>query len=185
MSTTSTSDAASLTLQQLIVRAKNGDASVLPELRRVLDEDQSLWEHYGNLAQQAEAGLVRLAAGANLMMAECMLRKQAALKVELAGDSIDPVVRALAERAAICALQIAYFDGLLAGSKGSTVAHLKPLRQQLDGANRRYLDSLRTLATVKKLLRPVLSPMAVATRLEGRRSVRRKSDVAAGVGVEN
>lgn len=176
---------ASERLQLLLTRAEAGDLSTLPELRRVLDQDRSLWEHYGNLAQQAQAGLIKLAAGSNLLLSESIIRKQSALKAELAGDSTDPVVRALAERAAICSLQVGFFDGLLAGSKGSTVAQLRPLQVQLDGANRRYLNALKTLATVQKLLRPTLSPLAVATRIDGRKAVRRENDVHVGVGVAN
>jgi len=172
-------------LQQLLTRAKAGDRSTLPELRRLLDEDKSLWLHYGDLALQAEAGLVRVAAGSNLLLAEAIMRRQADRKTELAAGSNDPVIRALTDRASILGLQVGYFDGLIAQCEGQDLGKLRPLREHLDGANRRYLAALKALATVQKLLKPTLSPLTVATRLDGRRSVRRESAVAAGVGVEN
>lgn len=172
-------------LEQLVARAQKGDRTVLPELRRVLDEDRSLWEHYGNLALQAEAGLVKLAAGNDLLLAESLMRKQAALKVDLAGGDTDPVVKALAERAAICSLQAAYFDGLMNRCQGGNVSMLEPLRKQLDSANKRFLHAIKMLATVKKLLRPSVSPIAIATRLEPRRPSSREGFVTTGAGVEN
>ena len=172
-------------LQQLLTRAQQGDRTVLPELRRVLDQDRSLWIEFGNLALQAEAGLVKLAAGNDLFLAESIMRKQADLKIELAGGDTNPLVKALAERAAICALQVAYFDGLLSGRPGSSVAILEPLRKQLDSANKRYLNAIKMLATVKKLLRPSISPIDIASRLEPRRPTVRESRVAVGAGVDN
>ncbi|MBL8792743.1 MAG: hypothetical protein JNM56_02435 [Planctomycetia bacterium] len=173
------------TLQHLLTRAQQGDRSVLIELRRVLDQDRSLWIEFGNLALQAEAGLVKLAAGNDLLLAESIMRKQADLKIELAGGDTDPLIKALAERAAICHLQVAYFDGLLSGRPGSSVAMLEPLRKQMDSANKRYLNAIKTLATVRKLLRPSVSPVAIASRLEARRPAVRESRVAVGTSVDN
>lgn len=173
------------TLQHLLTRAQQGDRSALPELRRILDQDRSLWVEFGNLALQAEAGLVKLAAGKDLLLAESIMRKQADLKIELAGGDPDPLVKALAERAAICHLQVAYFDGLLSGRPGSSLAVLEPLRKQLDSANKRYLNAIKMLATVKKLLRPSVSPIAIASRLEARRPAVRESRVAVGTSGDN
>jgi hypothetical protein len=114
-------NSATAELQQILTRAQHGDLSVLPELRRTLDENQHLWETFGNLAAQAEGALVKLAAGNDLLLAEALIRKQYALKAELAGDSSGPVEKALAERAAICSLQVAYFDALSAQTKGASV----------------------------------------------------------------
>ena len=171
------------TLQQLLHRAHLGDFTVLPELRRVLDQDRRLWEVVGNLALQAEAGLVKLAAGPDLLLAEAMIRKQAELKTELAGDDADPLVKALAERTAICSLQAAYFDGLMNSNQGKSVSFLEPLRKHMDSANKRFVNAIKMLATVKKLVRPSISPIAIATRMEPRRTANREDRML--VGVEN
>ena len=54
-------------LARLLKRAEQGDRSVLPELRKALNTDANLWQHYGDLAAQAEAALILLAAGKNLL----------------------------------------------------------------------------------------------------------------------
>ena len=72
-------------LTQLLKKAEQGDRTVLPQLRAALAADSSLWRSYGDLALQAEAVLVQLAAGANLLLAEALQRKLQALKDEQIG----------------------------------------------------------------------------------------------------
>src|SRR3954453_57936 len=85
-------------LAQLLARAEQGDRSVLPELRQALDADATIWRMYGDLALQAEGSLIQLAAGKNVLMAECLLRQLSAMKDELAGDSPSPLERLLIAR---------------------------------------------------------------------------------------
>lgn len=150
-------------LRSLLTKAEQGDLSVLPALRQILDDRSEIWQEYGNLALQAECALIKLAAGNNLLLAESIVRKQAAFKVELAGSSSSPLERSLAERVAICWLQVSYWDGLLANSKGVLPEKLEPIRKHHDSAHRRYLSAAKMLATVRKLLQPALSPLQIAT----------------------
>ena len=78
-------------LARLLQRAEAGDRSVLPQLQRALDSNAALWRGYGDLAAHAEASLAMLAAGPNLLLAESLKRKLAALKAELGGDSPSPL----------------------------------------------------------------------------------------------
>jgi hypothetical protein len=181
-------NSANAELQQILARAQHGDLSVLPELRRHLDDNQQLWEHFGNLAAQAEGALVKLAAGNDLLLAESLIRKQYALKAELAGDSPGPVEKALAERAAICSLQIAYFDALSAQTKGASVQQMDSIRKHQDSANRRYLAALKTLAVVKKLLRPSPSPIQIANGMQSKRRpavLEREKMLTNGMAIQN
>src|SRR5262249_60323762 len=82
-------------LARLLKRAEQGDRSVLPELREALNADTNLWRHYGDLAAQAEASLILLAAGKNFLLAESLQRKLRALKDELGGESPSPLQRLL------------------------------------------------------------------------------------------
>jgi hypothetical protein len=138
---------------------------LLPDLRAALDANPHIWEQYANLALQAEASLVRLAAGTNLLLAEGLLRKLHALKAELAGESPSPLVKLLAERVSACWLQVSYYDALLAQAAGASEARLKMLQRERDAAHRRQLSAVKTLATVRKLLVPSPSPVQIATRL--------------------
>jgi hypothetical protein len=41
-------------LGQLVDEAKLGNADVLPEIRRILDQYPEIWRHYGDLAKHTE-----------------------------------------------------------------------------------------------------------------------------------
>jgi hypothetical protein len=146
-------------LARLLKKAEQGDHSVLPELREALDTDANLWKHYGDLAAQAEASLILLAAGKNLLLAESLQRKLKALKDELGGESPSPLDRLLVERVVMTWLQTAYFDGLLTQARGASEAQAKMLQRQQDAAHRRHLTAVKTLATVRKLLKPTPSTL--------------------------
>jgi hypothetical protein len=146
-------------LARLLKRAEQGDHSVLPELRKALAADANLWRHYGDLAAQAEASLILLAAGNNLLLAESLQHKLQALKDELGGESPSPLERLLVERTTATWLQVSSFDGLAAQSAAATEARLKLILKEQDAAHRRHLTAVKTLATVRKLLRPTPSTL--------------------------
>ena len=146
-------------LARLLKRAEQGDLSSLPELREALDSNASLWHHYGDLAAQAEAALILLAAGPNLLLAESLQRKLKALKDELGGQAASPLDRLLIERVTATWLQVSYYDGLMAQAKGVSEAQAKMLQRQQDAAHRRHLTAVKTLAAVRKLLKPTPSTL--------------------------
>jgi hypothetical protein len=174
-------------LAHLLQRAEKGDVSALPLLRRVLDETPALWQGYGDLSLQAEGALVKLASGDNLLLGESLMRKLAAVKADLMGESASPLETLLAGRIAACWLQVSYYDALTAQTKQATPAQMKQLQQQQDSAHRRYLAALKTLATVRKLLTPARSPLEIASKLAGQRSGLRlrEAPVEKGVPVDN
>src|SRR5262249_33902457 len=151
-------------LARLLRCAEQGDRSVLPRLREALDADATLWKEYGDLALQAEAALVRLAAGHHGLLAESLLRKLHALKGELTAEAATPLEALLVQRVTTTWLQAAYFDALAAQAAGASEARSRLLQQQQDAAHRRHLAAVKAFATVKKLLRPAVSPGQVATR---------------------
>src|SRR5688500_4628970 len=105
-------------LARLLQRAEQGDKSVLPALRKAPGANSAIWQSYGDLGLHAEASLVQLAADSNLLMAECLVRRLAELKQELAGPSPGPLERLLAERVAACWLQVTYLEAVCAQAKG-------------------------------------------------------------------
>jgi hypothetical protein len=153
-------------LARLLKRAEQGDRDVLPELRQDLDSDPNLWRHYGDLALHAEASLIKLAAGTNLLLAEALQRKLHAMKNELASESASPLERLLVQRVTATWLQVSYFDAVTAQAGPSSEARSKIIQREQDGAHRRHLTALKTLATVRKLLRPAPSPVEIASRLD-------------------
>jgi hypothetical protein len=93
-------------LNRLLERAEKGDLTVLPLLRRVLDEFPAIWEGYGDLSLQAQGALVKLAGGNNLLMCESLMRKLSALRSELVGESPSALEKLLAGRIASSWLQV-------------------------------------------------------------------------------
>jgi hypothetical protein len=94
----------------------------------------------------------------------------------------------LVERVVACWLQVHYSDAAYAQMKGGGPAqHAAALRRQ-DSAQRRYLQAVKVLATVRRLLRPPPAPVEVAARLGSQERVpggRRDLAPAQGVAVEN
>ena len=86
-------------------------------------------------------------------------RKLKALKDELGGEAPSPLDRLLVERTTATWLQVSYFDGLAAQSAAATEARLKLILKEQDAAHRRHLTSVKTLATVRKLLKPTPSTL--------------------------
>src|SRR5690242_8801562 len=74
-------------IRVVVGRAKQGDTTVLPRLRELLSEHPTLWQHYGDLAAQAEMAWANLAAGPDLHLRECLLQHAEALRQELGGPS--------------------------------------------------------------------------------------------------
>jgi hypothetical protein len=147
-------------------RAREGDQTVLPGLRRLLNDNPRLWECHGDMAQQAEEAWLRLAAGHDLFLHESLRRKLQELREELAGDNPSPLERLLVERVAAQWLQVYYADAVYAQTKDPTVppATLRELQMRQESSERRFQAAIKQLAVVKKLLRPALSPFDMALR---------------------
>jgi hypothetical protein len=175
-------------LQRLVQRAEGGDEAALPELRAALDVNAWVWERYGDLAQQSQAAWLQLLAGKNLLLLESTRRKAEQLRAELAGPAPSPLERLLVERVVACWLQTNFADASYAQLKGANPALHTAALQRQNSAQQRYLQAVKALATVRKLLRTAPAPVEIATRLGSQERVsacRRDLSPAQGVAVEN
>jgi hypothetical protein len=146
-------------LQSLVKRAEQGDESALPELRVALNANPWIWERYGDLAQQSQAAWLQLNAGPDLLLRESVERKTEQLRTELAGPGPSPLEKLLVERVIACWLQTQYTDAAYAQLQNpSPGQHTAALKRQA-GSHQRYLHSIKTLATVRKLLKPAPSTL--------------------------
>jgi hypothetical protein len=161
-------------LARLLDQAEKGDRTVLPELRKLLHEHPRLWSGCGDLALQARASMIQQTAGSNLLMSESLLWKTAAMKEELAGEAASPLERLLADRVVATWLDVHYHEALLAQPGPANEARARLLERRHDAANRRHLAAVKMLATVRKLLTPALSPVQIASRLEGQNPALRR-----------
>ena len=139
---------------EILKRAQEGDQSALPQLKAMFDDDPEMHRHFGDLAGCTEKVMVHRASGKNLLFKEGLERRFRDLREELAGPSPTTIERLLAERAATCWLVLHKVELDEAQSKGATIAQADFYRRRVDSAHRRYLSSLRTLATVRKLALP-------------------------------
>jgi hypothetical protein len=152
-------DPDTLRLQSLVQRAQQGDRSALPELKAALDEDATLWQRHGDLAYHAQTAWLDLVGGADLLLRECVERKLAELRAELAGPAPTKLEGLLVERVAACWLQLHFADASYAQTRSVTASAStrKELLQRQVAAERRYLAAIKQLALVQKLLKPATS----------------------------
>jgi len=151
-------------LRDLVQRAQEGDHTVLPELRKALDGDPSLWQTYGDLAAQAQASWLHLLAGNDLMLQESVAHKLDEMRTELGDAGSSPLEKLLIERVLACWVQTCYSDASYAQSRDpkASPAVLRELQHRQDSSQRRLLDAIKKLALVRKLLRPSVSPLQLA-----------------------
>lgn len=169
-------------IQPLLDRAQRGDESVLPELRRLLDEHPEIWRHAGDLARHAEQALLTLITGTDLFGQVAIRHKLAEIKTEVGGPSPSPLEKLLTERIAISWLAVHQGEIELSDVRqrhpGNT-ALADQARKRLDSAHKRYLYSIKQLAVVRKLLKPALSPLQlIGADLADRASARRPRRVS-------
>jgi hypothetical protein len=177
-------------LRRLVARAEQGDEAALPELRKRLAADATLWDVFGNLSRHAEASLIALAAGSNLHLRECLVRKLAAMKQDLESPSPTPLESLLVERVTMTWLGLAYYEAVQAQCRALTPPQANQLQRQLDAAQRRHLAAVRALTTHRRLLPPPKpAPKAAAPVLpDGPRfagALQGRDLLAGGVGVLN
>jgi hypothetical protein len=145
-------------LRRVLERAEQGDHTVLPVLRKLLDANPQAWQSWGDLAMQAEVAWVTLAAGPNLVLKESLTRKLAALRAELAGSTPTPLVRLLVDRVVITWVQVHHADAISAQAKerNLSLTQLDHLQKRQERAQRGHLAAIKALATVQRLLPPVV-----------------------------
>jgi hypothetical protein len=145
-------------LTRLLRRSEQGDRSVLPALRREFDQQPDLWEQVGNLSLQAQRSMVAMAAGKNEMVREALERKIGELRIELAGPAATPLERLLADRIVTCWLDVHAADRMCTAhhQDGGVLAVGDYYQRRQDRAHRRYLQAIKALVQVRRLLTPVV-----------------------------
>jgi hypothetical protein len=154
-------------LQHLVAAAQAGDAAALPALRKLLRERPEVWREIGELSQRAEDALLDLAGPDQVLIKESIRLKLAELRDELGSSTAPALERLLVDRVTLCWLQVHLVELALVEvqrcGQQATPAGKEALKR-LDGAHRRFLTSVRTLAVVKKLLKPPVSPLDLLGR---------------------
>jgi hypothetical protein len=148
----------------LLRRAQNGDSSVVPQLRELLQKP-GMTDLLGGLVRQVQDAVVGGLCGPNLAVQEGINKKMADMRTELAGPDPSPLERQLAERIVLCWLTLYESELRFARGKDLTFKQADCWQRRIDGCHKRYLSAIKTLATVRKLAVPVLiGQLNIATK---------------------
>lgn len=146
-------------LRLLFQRAEQGDLSALPELRQAMADYPGLWEKLGDLSVYVEDVWKHKIAGPNLALREAISCKLAEMRQELLGAGDSLLERLLVERILACWLQLEHVTVLFGKAQTMSAGQLAMLEKRQNGAQQRYLQSIKSLAMVRKLVKPPLSPL--------------------------
>lgn len=133
--------------QQVVQSATEGDKSVLPEVKAILDAVPEWSEELGNLVSQTENKLLDIGAGNNLFKREATRRDLDLRRQRLSEPSY--VEELLQEQIALdfCMLQRARERAVERGDQ--------PSDKMLTGAHKRFLASVKCLEQIRRLAPPV------------------------------
>jgi len=143
-------------LVALVRRAEAGDATAMPALRTMMDDNGALVETFGNLATQVERSILRTLSGKDHLFREASERKLARMRADVAGPNPSPLERLLADRIALCWLALHDAEIRFAQSKDLTFRQAEYWQSRIDVSHCRYLSAIKTLATVRKLAVPAV-----------------------------
>jgi hypothetical protein len=141
-------------LQFLVNRASAGDATVMPELRKAVQEHSGYFEGAGNLAQLAESAWLDQIAGTNLFRRGTIRKELERMRPELLGPNPTRSERLLAERVTICWLQAQYLDMQFLANINSSEQIRNELTKRQESAQRRLTSGIKQLTLLQKTLRP-------------------------------
>ncbi len=146
-------------IHAILTRAQQGDASVIPQLRGLLDDDPSIWVSLGDVAAVARVKWIDLISGTNYLMRESLIRDCYAQIVELVGKDASPLAKLLAERVVMCRMQLAHAEGTLAQADTSlSPAVTATLDKRITACQKRLSTAIKDLTLHQKLIGRVASP---------------------------
>jgi hypothetical protein len=147
-------------LEDLRQRAERGDEAACRQITLAYDE-VGLWEKLTGLAESVEFAFLDLIAPksqGHLFTRKALQRDIARRKAALLGADPSPLERLLVERVVANWLACQQADTLYAYTlaESTPLAKAEYLGRQSERANRQLLRSVKTLATVRRLLKPVV-----------------------------
>jgi hypothetical protein len=158
----------------VVDRANTGDAEALKELRQLLHDNATIWQQLGDLPKFARESMLTAIAGKNQATRESVRLAADSIFGELTTESCSPIVRLGADRVVSCWLVCHFVDMLHPIPQGATVAQKRYHLALKSSAQKRYSESLRSLATLKTLLPSTPpepeKPKATQTKRKGART---------------
>ena len=150
-------DLASLDGYELHDAANAGSDEALELLRTQHKESPDTLFGIGDLARNARDCRIARMLGDKAEGTKLAVRtKSADIIKKVAGDSPTPLERLLAERIAMCWLDVQDHEHQYAALTNDTFAEYEWRSRMLDRAHNRYMLAIKTLATVRRLNLPIV-----------------------------
>jgi hypothetical protein len=135
---------------ELVNAARQGDRSVIPALRRMMQENPRLANNSGELAGQTHIHWIDLIAGRDLYYRECLLMKMVKLKRELLAETRGTVVEEmLVDQAISTWLQLYYHEDREARKPADNIQIGEYRLKKIESAFNRHMRSLNALTALK------------------------------------
>jgi DNA repair ATPase RecN len=145
-------------LRNLVSQAQGGDPAALSRIRQILDDCPELWHHAGDLASFVERNWISILAAENPVAVESMKRTIAAMKEELSGEHPTRLEGMLVNQVLANWLEVQYVESISADSGRSSLDQAAFRLKRLESAQRRYAESIKTLATIRQQMPKGLAP---------------------------
>jgi hypothetical protein len=141
-------------IQDVVAKARTGDAAVLPQLRAIMDRNPGLSRISGDLARHAESAWIALASGPNLYMKEALTREAESRRTELTRPGATPIEQLLVARVVACGLQLDYLSAAEANALGAGDSYrlVEHQAKRVERAQRMLLSATGALVTYQKLV---------------------------------
>ncbi len=152
-------------LRDLVTRGHDGDEEALARMDTVLEEIPSIARRFGNLNMMVEEGFVERTASNNPFRQKALRVSLEDMREELAGGNPSPLEKLGAERVASCYLQLHYAE-LIYNQELPKFTNEQDdyYQRRLDRLHRRYLSAMRSLAQVRKLLKPKVAQINIGEK---------------------
>lgn len=137
-------------------RGEAGDTLALGELTYLHHDIDDTGIEAGDLAARAERAIIEVAT-TTLEEHAALVRHLAKRRTELDGPSATPLERDLVDRVLTCELLLDFLhERFVRAYREGDMAAQKHLDRLIDGAHRRYLSAVKSLAQVRHLITPVV-----------------------------
>jgi hypothetical protein len=146
-------------IKELADRANKGSDSALANLRQLLVDCPEISEHVGDLARLAEVSWLNLVAGESRLVQECLKKRIAKLKEDLAGPSPTTMERLLIDRVASTWLAVNHAETQAASPGTCSPAQSAMRLRRLESAQRNHLAAMRVLAKLRATVPQGLAPL--------------------------
>lgn len=135
----------------LVERGQQGDETVLPQLRALLDENPSVWQECSDLARHVVRTWIETIAGTDLVVRESLQRRVAAMRDSFAGDTPTLVEQLLIERILIAWLQCIESEIGALNANRTSPRMVRFHAQRQDAAGRGFNAAVKALGDYRKL----------------------------------